>query len=136
MLPAPGARLTAEVRGAEFPRGGSGRATGSMSTSFGPQTGLGPRSSSFSFFICESRQHCWFPGGSDVESLPAVQETRVGKIPRRRNWQPTPALLPGKAHGQRSRADYSPWGCTESNITEQLTVHLESRGPSWIIAES
>jgi len=29
----------------------------------------------------------------------------VGKIPWRRKWQPTPVLLPGKSHGQRS-----PWG--------------------------
>ena len=25
-------------------------------------------------------------------------------------WQPTPVLLPGKSHGQRSLAGYSPWG--------------------------
>ena len=28
----------------------------------------------------------------------------------RRKWQPTPVLLPGKYHGQRSLVDYSPWG--------------------------
>ena len=27
--------------------------------------------------------------------------TRVGKIPWGRKWQPTPAFLPGEAHGQR-----------------------------------
>ena len=26
----------------------------------------------------------------------------VGKIPWLRKWQPTPAFLPGKSHGQRS----------------------------------
>ena len=25
-------------------------------------------------------------------------------------WQPTPAALPGKSHGQRSLVGYSPWG--------------------------
>ena len=35
----------------------------------------------------------------------------VGKIPRSRQWQPTPVFLPGKSHGQRSLAGYSPWGC-------------------------
>ena len=25
-------------------------------------------------------------------------------------WQPTPVVLPGKSHGQRSLVDYSPWG--------------------------
>ena len=32
----------------------------------------------------------------------------VRKIPWRRAWQPTPVLLPGEFHGQRSLADYSP----------------------------
>ena len=31
----------------------------------------------------------------------------VRKIPWKRKWQPTPVLLPGEFHGQRS---YSPWG--------------------------
>ena len=35
----------------------------------------------------------------------------VGKIPWRKNWQPTPVFLPGKSHGQRSLVGYSPWGC-------------------------
>ena len=34
----------------------------------------------------------------------------VGKIPWERKWQPTPVFLPGKSHGQRSLAGYSPWG--------------------------
>ena len=28
----------------------------------------------------------------------------------RRQWRPTPVLLPGKSHGQRSLAGCSPWG--------------------------
>ena len=35
----------------------------------------------------------------------------VRKIPWRRAWQPTPVFWPGKSHGQRSLAGYSPWGC-------------------------
>ena len=35
----------------------------------------------------------------------------VGKIPWRRKWQPAPLFLPGKFHGQRKLAGYSPWGC-------------------------
>ena len=34
----------------------------------------------------------------------------VKKTPWRKKWQPTPVLLPEKAHGQRSLVDYSPWG--------------------------
>ena len=37
----------------------------------------------------------------------------VGKIPWWRKWQPTPELLLGKSHGQRSLMGYSPWGCKE-----------------------
>ena len=48
----------------------------------------------------------------------------VGKIPRRRKWQPTPVFLPAKAHGRRSLAGYSLWGCKESDTTEQLHIHL------------
>ena len=29
----------------------------------------------------------------------------------RRKWQLTPVFLPGKSHGQRSLAGYTPWGC-------------------------
>ena len=28
----------------------------------------------------------------------------------RRQWHPTPVLLPGKSHGQRSLVGCSPWG--------------------------
>ena len=30
---------------------------------------------------------------------------------RRRQWRPTPVLLPGKSHGKRSLVGCSPWGC-------------------------
>ena len=33
-------------------------------------------------------------------------------------WQPTLVFLPGKSHGQRSPAGYSPWGHTESDTAE------------------
>ena len=33
-------------------------------------------------------------------------------------WQPTPVFLPGKSHGQRSPMGYSPWVCTELDMTE------------------
>ena len=41
-------------------------------------------------------------------------------LPWRRTWQPTPVLLPGKSHGQRSLVGYSPWGHKESDTTERL----------------
>ena len=32
-------------------------------------------------------------------------------INRRRQWHPTPVLLPGNSHGRRSLVGCSPWGC-------------------------
>ena len=36
----------------------------------------------------------------------------------RRQWQPTPVLLPGKSHGRRSLVGFRLWGRTESDMTE------------------
>ena len=48
----------------------------------------------------------------------------VGKIPWRRDWQPTPVFLPGEFHRQRSLAGYSPWGRRESDTTGRLSTHM------------
>ena len=65
-----------------------------------------------------------------VKSLPAMWETWVRSlgwmIHWRRKWQPPPVFLPGKSHGWRSLAGYSPWGRTELEITERLHFHLHS----------
>ena len=45
---------------------------------------------------------------------------------QRRQWQPTPVLLPGKSHGWRSLVGYSPWGRKELDMTEQLHFHFHS----------
>ena len=42
----------------------------------------------------------------------------------RRQWQPTPVLLPGKSHGRRSLVGCSPWGCEESDTIERLHFHF------------
>ena len=44
-----------------------------------------------------------------VKNLPAMQETQIEKSPWRREWIPTPALLPGESHGERSLVGFSPW---------------------------
>ena len=46
----------------------------------------------------------------------------VRKIPWRREGQPAPELLPGEPHGQRSLADYGPWGHKHPHRTEPLNV--------------
>ena len=62
-----------------------------------------------------------FPGGSagkesTCNAVDCLQCRRHGfdpcirKIPQRRKWQPAPAFLPGKFHGQRSLVDYKSIG--------------------------
>ena len=43
---------------------------------------------------------------------------------RRRQWHPTPVLLPGKLHGRSSLVGCSPWGRKESDTTERLPFHF------------
>ena len=76
-----------------------------------------------------------FPGGSEVKKkkkkmhqpMQETQETWVHtlirKIPWRRKWQPPPVFLPGKFHGQKSLAGYSPWGCKALDMTERTRTH-------------
>ena len=45
-------------------------------------------------------------------------------------WQPTPVFLPGKFHVQRNLADYSPWGCKESDMTEYTHTHTHTHTES------
>ena len=56
----------------------------------------------------------------------------MGKVPWCRKWQPTPAFLPGKFHGQRSLEYYSPWGCRDLDTTEHtctITFVLSEKTP-------
>ena len=68
-------------------------------------------------FQSQRRLIVGFPGGSDGKDSPAMQDPRI--------WQPTPVILPGEFHEQRSLAGCSPWGCKESGMTEQLSLTLE-----------
>ena len=42
----------------------------------------------------------------------------------RRQWHPTPVLLPRKSHGQRSLVGCSPWGRWGLDTTERLHFHF------------
>ena len=48
----------------------------------------------------------------------------VNYLIRRREWYPTPVLLPGKSHGWRSLVGCSPWGHKDSDTTERLHFHF------------
>ena len=80
------------------------------------------------------------PGMGEPGGLPSMGSHRVGHdwsdlaaaaaaaaatyIHQRRQWHPTPVLLPGKSHGWKSLVGYSPWGLEESDMTEWLHFHF------------
>ena len=87
--------------------------------------------------VCSQCLSIWGFSGGSAGKEPACQCRRhrrhgfdpwVGKIPWSRKWQPAPVFLPGKSHGQRSQAGYSPWGCRESDTTEQLNNNNKGYG--------
>ena len=57
-----------------------------------------------------------------VKNPPAMQETPVQFLGREVEWLPTPVFWPGEFHGL-----YSPWGCKELDMTEQLSLSLPWR---------
>ena len=60
-----------------------------------------------------SRILAWrIPRTEEPRGLQSMGSQRVGHncTIRRRQWHPTPVLLPGKSHGWRSREGWSPWG--------------------------
>ena len=70
---------------------------------------------------------CSMPGFPVHHQLPcgsagkesACNAGDLGLIPWRRERLPTPVFWPGEFHGL-----YSPWGCKESDTTEQLALAL------------
>ena len=59
---------------------------------------------------CHTQKAGWgSPGGSDGKESACNAGDWVGKIPWRREWQPTSVFLPGESHGQRSLVDHTPW---------------------------
>ena len=68
--------------------------------------------------------HC-YPKESNAKECSKYCTTElISHASQRRQWQPTPVLLPGKSHGQRTLVGCSPWGCKMSDMTEQLHFHF------------
>ena len=71
-----------------------------------------------------------FPGGSVVKSLPTNAEDEgsvlgPGRSPREGNGTPLQYSCLENPHGWRSLVGYSPWGCKELDMTEQLNHHIK-----------
>ena len=63
---------------------------------------------------CQYRRHR--TSGSQVQSHRL--NLWVGKIPWRKEWQPTAVFFPRESHGQRSLVGYSAWSRKELDMTE------------------
>ena len=59
-------------------------------------------------------------------STPALEISSSVPFFQRRQWHPTPVLLPGKSNGRRSLVGCSPWGREESDTTERLHFSLST----------
>ena len=72
-----------------------------------PSASCEPSSNScpFSWWCHPAISSCVIPFSSCLQSFPATRN-----FSRRRQWHPTPVLLPGKSHGLRSLVGCSPWG--------------------------
>ena len=67
---------------------------------------------------------CWMETGRMFRLIIASTELRslltCRNHSQRRQWYPSPVLLPGKSHGWRSLVGFSTWGREELDTTERL----------------
>ena len=63
------------------------------------------------------------PGAFGALTRPGRDKYVLIHLSRRRQWHPTPVLLPGKSHGW-SLVGYSPWGRKELDMTERVPFHF------------
>ena len=81
-------------------------------TSFHPFNALGPQITEILI-----PKYVWNPSPPAIISYLDYCNSLV----RRRQWQPTPVLLPGKSHGCRTLVGCSPWGLKESTWLSDFT---------------
>ena len=63
-------------------------------------------------------------GLTHLNQATCTQMRQISDKKQRRQWHPTPVLLPGKSHGWRSLEGCSPWGRWGSDTTERLHFHF------------
>ena len=62
----------------------------------------------------------WNTEGRNIQThvSMSIYELENDRDFQRRQWQPTPVLLPGKSQGRRGLVGCCLWGCTESDTIE------------------
>jgi len=73
-----------------------------------------------------------------VKNPPAMEETWVHSLgwynPLEKEQLPTPVFWPGEVHGQRNLTGYSPWGPSDLDMTECLSLSQpSSQDVEWLI---
>ena len=78
----------------------------------------------FDFIVCGFPE--WLQWKRICLPMQETQEMPVWTLSHlwRRRWQPTPVFVPGKCHGQRNLASYSPCSRKELDMTEDTFLHI------------
>ena len=63
------------------------------------------------FAVCRPKNNKYPLSTSDVIKIQLLKLHRINLLCQRRQWHPTPVLLPGESHGWRSLGGCSPWVC-------------------------
>ena len=71
-------------------------------------------------YLARTSHHEGLPANSVVKNLPAMQEMQ--EDPLEKEIATRSVFLPGKSHGQRTLAGYSPWDCkSQTQLNNQST---------------
>ena len=74
-------------------------------------------------FLCGSAGKEFVGNAGDLGLIPGL-----GRSPGVRERLATPVFWPGEFHGL-----YSPWGCKELDISEQVSLSLQSISRGWVL---
>ena len=94
-----------------------------LSISLLPGTARGSR---FILYFPVVKEHSWQWGDTGDSSLSSGSEDPLDGA-----WQPTPVLLSGEFHGQRSLASHSPWGYKKSWWSTHTSVCPRIKDLPW-----
>ena len=88
-----------------------------------PHSGLKFISQKYNIFQMK-KLSCFPSYGYSQPEQKNLEFAQVQLSNQRRQWHPTPVLLPGKSQGWRSLVGCSPWGLEESDMIERLHFHF------------
>ena len=81
----------------------------------------------FMFLVAKYELPRWLSGKESTCQCKSLRfNLWVGKVAWRKKWQPAPVFLPGKSHVQRSLVGYSPYGHSQTLLSDYTFtfIHL------------